>query len=144
MKIRTMALLILCFLSTAVFSEEISITLKPTKSLTGTKSVNIHENGKVTLLVYESPSKITENLLNINPAAVNNLKKMAINTQNEYMLLKKISPIKTYKLLAGITVARELVTKSISSRRLTQSMIKLIGNINSHLPEEHRVKIVVK
>ena len=142
--IRITMSIILCFLCSAVVADEIFITLKPTKGLVGTMSVNFHGDGKVTLLVVESPTIRTESLLIINAAVINDLKKMAAMTLDEYMLRKEFSQVRTYKLLAGISITRESVTKNISSRKLTQNMIQLITKINNYLPEEHRVKIVAE
>ena len=142
MKKRRIEVLILCLLSLNVFSEEISITLKPTKGLAGTSSVTFHEDGKVTLLVYETSTKISDNLIDIDSKAVAELTDLATKALDEYLALKQFIQLKNYTLLVGILVTQDAVTKSISSRKLTQSVITLINKLNEHIPEQYRVEIV--
>ena len=46
-------------------AESMSFSIKPSKGLSGTASLNIHDDGKVTLLIYESPTNIVETLIEI-------------------------------------------------------------------------------
>jgi len=56
---------LISLLSTITMADSISITVKPEKGLSGTTSLTIHDDGNVTVLVYESAAKISENTINI-------------------------------------------------------------------------------
>lgn len=142
MKKQVIASIILFLLSLSVFGEEISITLKPTKGLAGTSSVTFHDDGKVTFLVYETSTKITENLLVIDSKDIDELRSLTTKSLDEYLVLKQYSQLKKYKLLVGISVTQDSVTKSISSRKLTQNIILLIDKLSPYIPVEYRVEII--
>ena len=140
----TLICAVLCLMIGNVKANELVLTFKPSSGLSGISSLNFHEDGKVTLLIYESATKITETPVTLKVGEIASLKKLATNTLNEYLSQQQFKNIKTYQLTASIALKVDAVTKSISTRKLTANMITLVKQVNPHLPEKFRLKIVEK
>jgi len=133
--------IILSLICSNLFADEISVTLKPSKGLAGISSMTFHQEGSVTLLVYESAAKIVNNTLELNAAEADALKALARDTLGEYLQLDQYQQWPSLKPLLGIAHTRDEVTKSISSRRYSAAALRLVEAINPHLPSEYRLSL---
>lgn len=113
-------------LSTITLAESISITVKPEKSLAGTTSLTIHDDGNVTVLVYESAVKISENTINIEPKDKDALRLKVLSSIAGYFNQGSYGSLKTYTFTTSLAYTDDGVTKNISSKRLTKEAIQLI------------------
>ncbi len=88
----------LLLISSNSFASEksISITIKPSAGIVGTISFNIHPNQSVTVLVYESASKITESPVSIDSKTVAKVSQLSERILDEFVSLKDYVP-KEYK-----------------------------------------------
>ncbi|MGY8813897.1 MAG: hypothetical protein ACKVHQ_04165 [Gammaproteobacteria bacterium] len=77
--------ILISLFSTTATAESISITIKPENGLSGTTSLNIHDDGNVTVLVYESAVNINENIVNIEPNDKEALRLKVLNSIAEYL-----------------------------------------------------------
>ena len=72
-------------------NEAISITVKPSTGLSGITSFNIHQSGEFTVLNYESPTKITERTIVIDPKTIREIDVLAHEVLREIMIEKNYS-----------------------------------------------------
>ena len=118
-----------------VLAESMSITLKPTKGLSGTASLNIHEDGSVTILEYESPTKISESSVDIDSSEKDEIRSLILRTLQTYLDQNSHSHIKEYTFTISIAYTDEGVTKSISTKRINEEAMKvvklLIGRVSN-------------
>lgn len=125
---------LVCLLSTVTMAESISITLKPEKRLSGTTSLTIHDDGNVTLLVYETAVKISENIINIEPKDKDALRSKVISSIAEYFNQDSYGSLKTYTFTTSLAYTVDGVTKNVSSKRLTKEAIQLIKLLTKLVP----------
>lgn len=144
MKKYTILVLIACLICGRALANELVVTFKPSSGLAGTTALNFHQDGKITLLIYESVTRITENAINMKEDDIVTVKKLAERTLNEYLSREQFKELKTYQLTAGIAYKVDAVTKSISTRKLTGNMIKLIKQVNQYIPEKFRLQVIEK
>lgn len=136
-------LLLIC--SNSFASEKsISVTIKPSAGIVGTISFNIHPDQSVTLLVYESVSKITESSVSIDSKTVAKVCQLSERIFDEFGSLKDYSKFPEYKQGSAIAITQSKVTKSISTRRYSQNLISLITIIKDYVPEEYKPRLEKK
>ena len=121
-----------------------SVTIKPSASIAGTASFNIHIDNSVTVLVYESASKITENSVSIEKKKIAEVAQLLEGTLDEFLNIQDYSTLPEYKQISAISVTHNKVTKSISTRRYSQQLIQLIQAINQYFPKEHQISLQKK
>ena len=136
----------LLLISSNSFASEksISVTIKPSAGIVGTISFNIHPDRSVTVLVYESVSKITESPVSIDSKTVAKVCQLSERILDEFVNLKDYSKFPEYKQGSGIAITRSKVTKSISTRRYSESLISLITIIKDYVPEEYKPQLEKK
>jgi len=120
---------ILMVFSNVTFSDSLYVTLKPAKGLSGTTSLNIHDDKKVTVLVYESSVKISENTVEIEPQKVEELRILILAVLNDYLNLESFNDIKEYPFTIALAYTNHGVTKNISSKRINKKGLDLIKQI---------------
>ena len=121
-----------------------SVTIKPKAGIVGTASFNIHDDNRITVLVYESPTKIAENMASVDAAKITEVIQLLESTIDELIEIKDYSNLPEFKQTSAVTVTKDKVTKSISTRRYTGQLIELIKAINSYIPKEYRTKLEKK
>ena len=125
--IRYMTLTIILMISNNVtFADSLSVTLKPAKGLSGTTSLNIHDDRKVTVLVYESPVKISENTVVIESEKVEELRILILAALNDFLNLESFSDIKEYPFTISLAYTNHGVSKNVSSKRINKKALNLI------------------
>jgi hypothetical protein len=118
--------LFLIFSTNSLASDEsVSITIKPSIGLSGTKSFNIHSSGEFTVLRYESPTEISEETVNIEPEKLSEVRSLAHGILQEFMATKKYSQWPEQKETISVSITQEKVTKSISTRRFSKNISAL-------------------
>ena len=125
---------LLCLFSTTASAESISITIKPEKGLSGTTSLSIHDDGKVTVLVYESAVKISENIVNIAPEVKAALRLNVLSSIAGYLNQDSYDTLKIYTFTTSLAHTVDGVTKNISSKRLNKEAIQLIKQLTEIVP----------
>jgi len=135
-KMRYLLVSFLLLISSNSFASEksISITIKPSASIVGTISFNIHPDQSVTVLVYESASKITESPVSIDSKTVTQIRQLSERVLEEFISLKDFSQFPEYKQTSAIIITQSKVTKSISTRRYSAQLISLIKMIKNYAP----------
>ena len=121
-------------LCTHIFADEISITVKPTRGIVGTTSITFHEEGNVTILIYESAAKITENTLQIGEEEKAQLRENADAVLIEYLNSDKLTDLSEYPLTFAIAKTNESLTKSISSRKFSKGAVEIIKKMREYAP----------
>lgn len=121
-------------LSTIVMAESISISVKPEKELSGTTSLTIHDDGNVTLLVYESAVKISENTVHIDSHEKDELRSKVLSSVAGYFNKESYASLKKYTFTTSLAYTVDGVTKNISSKRLTKVAIQLIKQLTKIIP----------
>jgi hypothetical protein len=81
-------ILLLSSSTSSASDHSISITIKPSASIVGTVSFNIHSDQSVTVLVYESVTKITETPLSIDDKTVVRVSQLSEWVFDEFTSLK--------------------------------------------------------
>ncbi|MEH6471227.1 MAG: hypothetical protein V7752_08255 [Halopseudomonas sp.] len=125
---------LISLLSTITMAESISITVKPENGLSGTTSLTIHDDGNVTVLVYESAVKISENTVNIEAKEKDVLRMKTLSSVAGYFNQDSYDSLKTYTFTTSIAYTVDGVTKNISSKRLTKEAIELIKQLTKLVP----------
>ena len=120
---------ILAISSNVAFADSLVVTLKPAKGLSGTTSLNIHDDKKVTVLVYESPTKISENIVVIESKKVEELRILILASLNDYLKLESFNDIKEYPFTMSLAYTHNGVTKNVSSKRINEKALNLIRQI---------------
>jgi len=143
---RYLLAIIFLLLSNTTFASErsYSVTVKPGTSIVGTTSFNIHSDMSVTVLVYESASKITESQIILDAKASSDVAQLIEEALTELVNLEDYSQLTEYKQTSAISVSHNKVTKSISTRRYTDQLIVLIKTVNRHIPKEHQIQLEMK
>lgn len=118
------------------FADSVSITVKPSKGITGTTSVTFHEDGKVTMLVYESGAQIVEKSLGIGAEESAKFKTLAVATLDEYLGTNEFRNINEFAVTFGVSRTENTVTKSISSRRLTKRALEIVREVRKYAPNK--------
>lgn len=118
--------------------KSISVIIKPSSGIKGTISFNIHPDQSVTVLIYESASKITENTVTIDRKIVGKVSQLSETILGEFVSLKEYSQFPEYKQGSAIAITQSKVTKSISTRRYSEQLISLIKIIADYVPNEFR------
>ena len=133
----------LLLISSNSFASEksISITIKPSASIVGTISFNIHPDQSVTVLVYESVSKITESPVSIDSKTVAKVSQLSERVLDQFVSLKDYSQLPEYKQGSAIAITQSKVTKSISTRRYSEQLISLIKMIKDYVPKEYKPQL---
>jgi len=120
---------ILMISSKVTFADSLSVTLKPSKGLSGTTSLNIHDDRKVTVLVYESPVKINETTVVIESKKVEELRFLILSTLNDYLDLESFNGIKEYPFTISLSYTNQGVTKNVSCKRINKKAMNVIKQI---------------
>jgi len=115
--------------SNVIFADSLSVTFKPAKGLSGTTSLNIHDDKKVTVLVYDSPTKISENTVVLESKKVEELRILILATLNDYLKLDSFNGIKEYPFTLSLAYTNNGVTKNVSSKRINKKALNLIQQI---------------
>ena len=134
---------LLLLIGSNIFAAEksTSVTMKPSSGIAGTVSFNIHPDQSVTVLIYESVSKISETTLSIDSKAAAEMSELSELVLDEFISLKGYSQLPEYKQTSAIAITQDKVTKSISTRRYSEQLISLIKMIKGHLPERHQPQL---
>ncbi len=134
--------ILISLLSTTATAESVSITIKPEKGLSGTTSLTIHEDGKVTVLVYESAVKINENNVNIEPKDKDALRLNVLSSIAGYLNQDSYDTLNIYTFTTSLAHTVDGFTKNISSKRLNKEAIQLIKQLKEIVPGNflHHVK----
>jgi len=128
--IRYIALILILIISSNVtYADSLSVTLKPEKGLSGTISLNIHDDKKVTVLVYESPIKISENSVVIELKKVEELRILILAALNDYLNLESFIEIQEYPFTISLAYTKHGVTKNVSSKRINKKALNIIKQI---------------
>lgn len=127
-------LALLAAVSTAAAGEAMSITLKPSSGLAGLTAFNLHSDGRVTVLVYESASKITETTVEIESGALTQIRDLAKGVLEEFMKLDSHAAVPLYRQSLGVAITRDDVTRSVTTRRFTESALSLIESLKLYVP----------
>jgi len=117
-----------CFAS----DESISITVKPSTGLSGTTSFNIHQDGTLTVLRYESPTKISEKSVDLESKKIKEIGSLAHDVLKEVLSTDDFSTWPEQKATFSVAITREKVTKSISTRRFSKKVSKLINLLKEY------------
>lgn len=143
---RPLLAIIFLLYSTNSFAAEksYSVTIKPSAGIFGTTSFNIHEDNSATLLVYESPAKITEAMVNLDTEESTEIVQLLEIVLDDLIKTIDYSSLPEYKQTSAVTVTQDKVTKSISTRRYTKKLIKLIYKVNQYIPKENQIKLEMK
>ena len=136
-------ILIVVFSTGPVLADSMSITLKPTKGLSGTASLNLHEDGSVTILEYESPTKISESSVNINSSEKDEIRSLTLRALKTYLNQNNHSHIKEYTFTFSIAYTDEGVTKSISTKRINEEAMKVVKLLIGHISNKE-IKAIEK
>ena len=123
-----------CLFSTLTIADSISITVKPEKGLSGTTSLTIHADGNVTLLSYESASKISENTINIEANDKQLLRLHTLNAMANYLGKNSFKSLKIYSFSVSLAHTIDGVTKNISSKRLNEEAVKTMRQLIKLVP----------
>jgi len=115
-------------------ADSTSITVKPEKGLSGTTSLTIHDDGTVTVLVYESAAKISEKTINIDPNDQDSLRLQVLSAIAGYLNQGSYDSLKTYTFTASFAHTADGVTKNISSKRLNTEAIQIIKLLTELVP----------
>lgn len=136
----------LLLISSNSFASEksISVTIKPSAGIVGTISFNIHPDQSVTVLVYESASKITESPVSIDSKTVAKVSQLSERILDEFVSLKDYSQFPEYKQESAIAITQSKVTKSISTRRYSEQLISLIKMIKDYVPKGYKPQLEKK
>ena len=110
-------------------ADSISVTLKPERGLSGTTSLNIHDDGSVTVLVYESPTKISENTVNIDSSQKEELRSLTLSALDSYLNDNKYEILKEYTFTLSVAHTVHGVTRSVSGKRMNNESIKVLRKI---------------
>jgi len=125
---------LISLLSTITMADSISITVKPEKGWSGTTSLTIHDDGNVTVLLYESAVKISENTINIEPNDQDSLRLQALSAIAGYLNQDSYDSLKTYTFTTSLAHTADGVTKNISSKRLNKEAIQIIKQLTELVP----------
>jgi hypothetical protein len=93
--------------------------------LTGTKSFNINSSGEFSFLRYESPAEIKEETINITPDVLSEIRSIAHEILQEFMVTQNFTKWPEHKETFSVAITQEKVTKSISTRRFSNNVVKL-------------------
>ncbi|MEH6814132.1 MAG: hypothetical protein V7677_16485 [Motiliproteus sp.] len=126
---RILLAVLICFISVTAVADSISVTLKPERGLSGTASLNIHADGSVTILVYESPSKISENAVNIESNQKEELRSLTLSALNSYLNESDYESLKKYPFTLSVAHTVHGVTKNVSSKRMNKEAIEVLKKI---------------
>ena len=127
-------IILIGLVSTTATAESISITIKPEKGLSGTTSLTIHDVGKVTVLVYETAVKISENTVDIETKEKDALRLNVLSSIAGYLNQDSYEALKMHTFTTSLAHTVDGVTKNISSKRLNKEAIQLIKQITEIVP----------
>ena len=133
---KILAVLFISLFSTIIMADSISITVKPEKGLSGTTSLTIHDDGNVTILIYESAVKISENTINISSSDSHLLHLKTINAISEYLNQDSYKSLKAYSFTTSLAHTVDGVTKNISSKRLNKEAVNILQKLTTLVPED--------
>jgi len=125
---------LMSLLSMIALAESISVTVKPEKGFAGLTSLNIHEDGNVTVLVYESAVKINENTLDLEPERKKLLRLQSLSAIDDYLKQSSYDSLKIVTFTISIAHTTDGVTKNISSKRLNKEATELIKTLIELVP----------
>lgn len=123
------------FISMITVANSISVTLKPERGLSGTASLNIHDDGSVTVLVYESSTKISENAVNIDSNQKKELRSLTLSALNGYLNESSYENLKEYNFTLSVAHTVHGVTKNVSSKRMNNEAVKVLKKIITLIPD---------
>lgn len=135
MRNKIITFLVICLLSSLSIADSISITIKPATGLSGTTSLTMHEDGMVTVLVYESAMKVSENSVDIHPAERDQLRVDTIRAVDEYLNQTSYASLTAYSFTISLAHTIDGVTKNISSKRLNKQAVKVIRKLTTLVPD---------
>jgi len=110
-------------------ADSMSVTLKPERGLSGTTSLNIHDDGSVTVLVYESPTKISEDAVNIESNQKEELRSLTLRALKSYLNENNYENLKEYTFTLSVAHTVHGVTRNVSSKRMNNEAIKVLNKI---------------
>lgn len=87
------------------------------------------------MLVYESAVKITENTLAMKPAERDEMRLLTLAGLKSYLVLEKYDQVKERPFTMSLSHTVQGVTKSISSKRITDEAIKMIARLIQVAPD---------
>lgn len=123
-------------MSGPILADSISVTIKPSRGITGTQSFNFHDDGRLTLLTYHSPSRITENPLTLSQDQSAKLRQSASRTLTEYLSQEQFKALEPKSQTLAIAHTKDGVTKSISSRKHSNAASQLIEALKKLSPND--------
>ena len=134
MSLRIILTILISLFSSIAMADSISVTLKPAKGLSGTTSLNIHDGGNVTILVYESATKISEDTVNIEQNKIDELRLLTLDALKSYIDQTNYDHVKEYSFTISLAHTDQGVTKSVSSKQINKEAIKVIKQIIMLIP----------
>ncbi len=132
---KILAVIVLLVGATTASAESLSVSLKPAKGLSGTASLNIHEDGSVTVLVYESPTKIEEHTIEVDEDQKEKLRSVVLAALNSYLVKDSFEEIELRDFSVSFLSTKQDVSKSVTSKRLNEAAIKAIKQIFLVVPK---------
>jgi len=133
---KILAVLFFSLFSTIIMADSISITVKPEKGLSGTTSLTIHDDGNVTILIYESAIKIIENTINISSSDSHLLHLKTRSAISQYLNQDSYKFLKAYSFTISLAHTVDGVTKNISSKRLNKEAVNVLKKLTTLVPED--------
>ncbi|MEW5008931.1 MAG: hypothetical protein AB1Y36_06585 [Cycloclasticus sp.] len=132
---KLLAVIIILASTSAASAESISVSLKPSKGLSGTVSLNLHDDGKVTMLMYESPIKIVETLIDVNEVERSNIRSLALNALDSYLTKTDFKKIERSDFSVSFLHTKNHVSKNVTSKRLTEAAKTALRQIFILVPQ---------
>ena len=129
-----LAFVVLLLIPSLATSESISIISKPSAGLTGTTSFNLHEDGKMTVLQYKSPTNIVEETINIDPEKKSEIANIAHEVLDEVFTKKDHSLWPVKKETFSVAITADKVTRSISTKRHSDKITDLMNLLRGYFP----------
>lgn len=134
MPYKFLIIILIYLIGATAAAESISVIIKPQTGLAGTTSLTIHDDGKVTVLVYESAVKINENTVNITHEEKEAMRLNIVSSIAEYLKQDSYDKLKQYTFTISLAHTVDGVTKSISGKRLNNETVKLIRQLINIIP----------
>ena len=122
-------LICLYLCSFVALADSFSVMVKPEKGLSGTFSLNIHDDLRVTTLVYKSAQDIVENEVKLTPDDSKELIEAITLTLDEYLQSKNLANAEQSPFTLSIFHTRVGVTRSISTKKIIDKASKLVDRI---------------
>jgi hypothetical protein len=115
--------------------QAVSIILKPQKGITGTTAFNLHDDGNMTLLVYESPTRITESPVAGPEGLSGQISSLAVRVFAEYAGMDDYTGLPDGDWTCAVSITHDGVTKSVSTRRFSAKLAELLNLVDGYMPQ---------